>query len=73
MNTEESRNETDLISGTMRDRVQYENPSIERSWSWNESGDACDREIWSESGGVVAIAFLGSGTFSSCAVGCDAT
>lgn len=57
----------------MRDRVQYENPSIERSWSWNESGDACDQEIWNESGGVLAIASLGSGTFSSCVVGCDAT
>lgn len=47
--------------------------SIWRSWSWNETGGACDQEIWSESGGVLGTASLESGTFSSCVVDCDAT
>lgn len=46
---------------------------IWRSLSWSESGGACGRGIWSESGGVRGTASLGSGTFSSYVVGCDAT
>lgn len=38
------------------------NLSIWMSWSWNESGDVYGRVIWSENGGVLGTASLGSGT-----------
>lgn len=52
---------------------RQENGFIWRSWSWNESGDACGQEIWSESGGVLGSASSGSGISASYEVDCDAT
>lgn len=45
------------------------NASIWTSWSWNGSGDACGQEIWSESGGVLGIVSLGSGTYKDTSIG----
>lgn len=65
----------DLVSDNLRDQKVSggRNPSIWRSWSWNESGGACDQEIWSEIDAEREISSSESETFSSCAVGCDAT